>query len=64
MSELAVQRDRICEACGGEGGFGDERCAMQICAVCDGAGVVSAGAEPGTVVHAGTPGTHPQGDLA
>jgi DnaJ-class molecular chaperone len=29
----------VCETCSGEGGMGDERCAMIICPDCDGSGV-------------------------
>lgn len=29
----------VCETCSGEGGMGDERCAMVICPECEGSGV-------------------------
>ena len=32
-------RSTVCATCDGEGGMGDERCAVIICPDCDGAGV-------------------------
>lgn len=39
-SEMSSSDQRVCDMCHGEGGFGDERCAIQICPQCDGVGVV------------------------
>ena len=36
-------RSVVCVTCGGEGGMGDERCAVIICPDCDGAGIRDAG---------------------
>ena len=32
-------RSTVCVTCSGEGGMGDERCAMVICPDCEGSGV-------------------------